>query len=117
MTLFERTKQTAQEKGLTLRELEKRAGLGEKSIYSWKKYTPRGSNMQKVADVLGVSVDYLLGNTDEMHPTTEEDNKKPDLDELLNDEGALMFQGMELSDDYKRALLAMLETYKGQNGK
>lgn len=116
MTIFERTKQTAINRGLTLRQVEEQAGLGQNSLYAWKKYTPKGSNLQKVADVLGVSVDYLLGNTDDKRPA-KKDDKKPDLDELLNDEGALMFQGMELSDDYKRALLAMLETYKGQNGK
>lgn len=77
MTLFERTKQLATERGLTLRQVEKQAGLGEKSIYSWKKYTPRGSNLQKVADVLGVSVDHLLGNTDEKRPSLNEmDNKQ-----------------------------------------
>lgn len=65
MTLFERTKQTAKERGLTLRQVEEQAGLGQNSLYAWKKYTPKGSNLQKVAGVLGVSVDYLLGNTDE----------------------------------------------------
>lgn len=117
MSIFERTKETAKEQGLTLRQLEEKAGLGQNSLYAWKKYTPKGSNLQKVADVLGVSVDYLLGNTDEKRPSTQQSEETPDLDELLKDEGALMFQGMELSDDYKRALIAMLETYKGQDGK
>lgn len=67
MTIYERVKSTAQTQGLSLKQLESKAGLGDGAIYKWKKYTPRGANIQKVADVLGVSVDYLLGNTDNKH--------------------------------------------------
>lgn len=117
MSIFERTKETAKEQGLTLRQVEEKAKLSNGSLYNWKKSSPKIENAQKVADVLNVSVDYLLGNTDEKRPVSPHSEETPDLDELLKDEGALMFQGMELSDDYKRALIAMLETYKGQDGK
>ncbi len=63
MTIYERVRETAKEQGMSLKQLESKAKLGDGAIYKWKKYTPRGSNLQKVADVLGVSVDYLLGNT------------------------------------------------------
>ncbi|MBS0950220.1 helix-turn-helix transcriptional regulator [Weissella minor] len=64
MTIFERTKQTAKERGLTLRQVEEKAGLSNGSLYNWKKSSPKIENVKKVADVLGVSVDYLLGNGD-----------------------------------------------------
>ncbi len=67
MTLFDRTKEMAKERGLTLRELEKKAGLGQNFLYRWKTYAPKTAYLQKVADVLDVSVDYLLGNTDEKY--------------------------------------------------
>lgn len=72
MTIFERIKQTAKQRGLTLNQLNDKANLKNNIIYSWKTKTPSVENVKKVADVLGVSVDYLLGNTDEMSPTQNE---------------------------------------------
>ncbi|SOB44015.1 Bacteriophage transcriptional regulator [Weissella viridescens] len=115
MTIFERTKQTAKERGLTLRQVEEQAGLGQNSLYAWKKYTPKGSNLQKVADVLGVSVDYLLGNTDEKRPANKnpQDMNSVELEEALRGEGAsLRFEGKELSDEYKRMILDILQNLK-----
>ena len=64
MTLFERIKKIAKEHGYTLLKLNEKAGLGTGSIYNWKTKKPTIENIQKVADVLGVSTDYLLGNED-----------------------------------------------------
>lgn len=80
MTLFERTRDTAKKRGLSLQKIAEDAGLGINSIYRWKERKPTLSNLQKVADVLGVSVDYLLGNTDEMMP-----NKKGSSNSESND--------------------------------
>ena len=43
-------------------------------------------------------------------------NEPVDLDDLLSEEGMAMFDGQPLSEEYKKALLAMLNTMKG-NGK
>lgn len=113
MTLFDRIKKIAKSKGYSLSEVSRQSGIGEKSIYTWKPsktypdgIIPKHDTLQKVADVLGVSVDYLLGNTDEKKPTDE----PVDLDKVLSDEGMAMFNGQPLSEDYKKALLAMLNT-------
>ncbi|MBX4172601.1 helix-turn-helix transcriptional regulator [Weissella viridescens] len=112
MTTFERIKQTAKDRGLTLNQLNDKANLKNNIIYSWKTKTPSVENVKKVADVLGVSVDYLLGNTDEMHPK-QTDTSKPtevNLDEALQDKGVVMkFNGKDLSDTAKRGILNILE--------
>ncbi|MBM7616688.1 transcriptional regulator with XRE-family HTH domain [Weissella uvarum] len=100
MTLFERTKQIAKERGLTLRQLEKQAGLGDKSIYAWKRYTPRGTNLKNVADVLGVSVDYLLGETEDKgeinnNSETSQDFFKIDLSDIPEQERQRVIDQME----------------------
>ena len=115
MTLFERTKETASNRGLSIQQVAKQAGLGINSIYRWKERNPTTSNIKAVADVLGVSVDYLLGNTDEMHSNKKDDNDPVDLDKVLSEEGMAMFDGQPLSDEYKKALLAMLKTMKGND--
>lgn len=67
MTPFERIKKLAKERGYSLTKLNDTAGLGTNSIYHWRTKTPSTASLQKVADVLGVSVDYLLGNSDNLH--------------------------------------------------
>ncbi len=78
MTIYERVRETAKEQGMSLKKLESKAKLGDGAIYKWKTYTPRYSNIQKVADVLGVSVNYLLDNT-------LKKDMKPEIRRISND--------------------------------
>ena len=116
MTLFERVKEISKKHGFSsLQTLSEQAGLSPNVIYGWKTKEPSAKTLQAVADVLGVSVDYLLGNTDEMHSNKKNDNVPVDLDKVLSEEGMAMFDGQPLSDEYKKALLAMLKTMKGND--
>ncbi|MBM7617315.1 transcriptional regulator with XRE-family HTH domain [Weissella uvarum] len=118
MSIYERVKQIAEERGFALTEVAQRAGIGEKSIYAWKPskqypdgVTPKRATLEKVAAVLGVTADDLLGLPDSANSTKQPQAVKTnDLDQLLSDEGVAMFNGQPLSDDYKHALLAMLNT-------
>ncbi|MBJ7680612.1 helix-turn-helix transcriptional regulator [Weissella confusa] len=114
MTLFERIKETAKERGISLTALSVESGLGEKTIYKWKEKEPSASRIKAVADTLGVSVDYLLGNTDEMHGNKKDDKSEIDLDKALADQGVVMrYQGKELSDKAKRGILEILKLVDG----
>lgn len=68
MTVVERIKESAKRQGYNLKTTALKAGLSENAIYSWQKYTPSSDKLAAVADVLHVSVDYLLGNTDDPNP-------------------------------------------------
>ena len=48
------------ERGITIKQLERDAELGEGTIKKWSDFNPRLENVVKVADVLGVSVDDLI---------------------------------------------------------
>lgn len=97
MTLFERVKQTAKDRGYSLQETAKLAGLGINSLYQWKNKQPSASSLQAVADVLGVSVDYLLGNTDEMHPVNKSVlSNEADLKDIMEEFNILKFDGKEI---------------------
>ncbi|MBJ7658739.1 helix-turn-helix domain-containing protein [Weissella confusa] len=114
MTLFERTKETASNRGLSIQQVAKQAGLGINSIYRWKERNPTTSNIKAVADVLGVSVDYLLGNTDEMH-SNKKDDMPVDLEEVLDKLGpTLRFEGKELTDEQKIKLYEMAKLMLGE---
>lgn len=76
MTLFERVKKISKERGFnSLRVLSEDAGLSQNVIYGWKTKEPSAKSLQLVADVLNVSVDYLLGNTDEKNPHPAKDEE------------------------------------------
>ncbi|MBS0950374.1 helix-turn-helix transcriptional regulator [Weissella minor] len=113
--LYERVKEEADKKGISLPKLATEAGIGKNAIYTWKPskqypngVKPRTEALQAVADVLGVSVDYLLGNTDEMH-TQSRLVSDADLEAAF--EGAESFDGKPLSEHDKRIMKNLLISY------
>ncbi|MCT1175541.1 helix-turn-helix domain-containing protein [Pediococcus pentosaceus] len=104
MTLFDKIKKVSKERGYSIAEVERKAGISTNYLYQWKKREPSPKSLASVAKVLGVSVDYLLGKDDK--PSTS--NEPVDLDKALSEEGIAMFDGKPLSEEYKKALLAML---------
>ena len=115
MTIFERTKEIAKKRGLSLQETATAAGIGINSIYGWKNKKPSIDRMQAVADVLGVSVDYLLGNTDDMHTNKKDESTADliaahwgiDLDNLSQEEKAIV---MARARDYVKGLVDAFES-------
>ncbi|MCK8617330.1 helix-turn-helix domain-containing protein [Fructobacillus sp. M158] len=99
--VFERIKQVAELRKLSIDSINDKAGLSNKAIYGWKKSTPKADNLQKVADVLDVSTDYLLGRTNQMN-SYDSQSKKTD---ILDDSVILAFDGMEIPEEDKEKLL------------
>ena len=56
---------------ISLNKLEKELGFGKSTISSWETKKPASDKLEKLADYFGVSVDYLLGRTDEPQPPAE----------------------------------------------
>lgn len=61
--IVDRVRQLCSEKGLTIQRLEQAAGLTNGCVSKWGVSDPKVSNLKKVADVLGVTVDELLVET------------------------------------------------------
>ena len=61
MTLVERIRALANQRNMSLPDLENATGLGNGTISRWKNASPNTDKLTKVADYLNVSVDYLLG--------------------------------------------------------
>lgn len=60
MTMFERIKEIAKNQGLSLNQLNDKAGFKPNVIYSWKTKNPSIERVQKIADVLHVSLAELV---------------------------------------------------------
>lgn len=108
MTVFERTKDLAKKRGLSLVALNDKAGLGKNTIYTWKRVKPGTEALDKVAKVLGVSTDYLLGNDD-----TKKDGLS--VDEAVDN--LRPYQGKPVSDDQKEVLKDLIKGYLDRNSK
>ncbi|QOP54907.1 helix-turn-helix transcriptional regulator [Lacticaseibacillus paracasei] len=111
MTLFERIQKVSREHAMSLRELNEKAGLGTNAIYRWKTSQPSADKLQAVADVLHVSVDYLLGNTD--NPSPKSSVKPPD----LADDNLFMYQGKPIPEEDMETLRYILDSYRKKKGK
>ena len=88
MTMFDRIKEISKKRGLTLAQLNEKVGFKQNVIYSWKTKTPSVDKVKAVADVLNVSVDYLLGNTEKSSAST-----KPKQVDLADDDYIMTYQG------------------------
>ncbi|EAD0560953.1 XRE family transcriptional regulator [Listeria monocytogenes] len=64
MTLLEVIKKLCKKRGISVTMLENELELPDNTIYQWKNRTPSVDRLQVVADYFNVSVDYLLGRTD-----------------------------------------------------
>lgn len=59
---YDRILQIAEAQKMTMRELAKRAKVGENTIYKWNKSSPQVSSLQRVAKALDVSIFYIIGD-------------------------------------------------------
>lgn len=97
----------------TIAALERKLNISNGTINKWDKVAPSSALAEQVANYFGVSVDYILGNTDA--PTTKNapDEMTPlELDKALSDEGVVMFDGKPLSEGYKKAILNVIQTMR-----
>lgn len=116
--LFDRIKLLANEKKMTIAELERKLDFGQGSISKWKKQSPSSERLQKVADYFDVSTDYLLGRTPKRryYDLTEKDEKdiSKELEEMIADlknTGAFAYSKdtSEVDKETHELLIASLE--------
>lgn len=83
MTPVERILKILDKKGISKNKMLTELGLAKNSFNNWisRGTSPSGETMQKIANYLGVSVDYLLNGTSKVAVA---DSKKAELNELFD---------------------------------
>ena len=113
MGFSERLKESRKQARLTQVEIAEKLGISQPAYASWERGAkkPTQENLVKLAQVLNVTIDYLVGNSDD-----EIANKELEDIEILfrkNSEG--------LTDDekviFRKELIAFMEERKKQFGK
>jgi transcriptional regulator with XRE-family HTH domain len=108
--IYERIKEQADNQHLSLRQLSIKSGFKSPSAISRYKQgvTPTDTAVNAIAGALGVSVDYLLGKTDDMHANKKATSNNPvDLKEVAENDNwddYLSADGRPLSDHDKNLL-------------
>lgn len=106
MNPYEKIKELTNQKGISVRELEKRLGYSNGYFSKWKNVSPNSEGLSKVADYFGVSIDYLLGRE------SSDNVKETELRKAL--ENVMSFDGEELTENDKDAIIAYMMGRKGK---
>ncbi|GFH40843.1 helix-turn-helix domain-containing protein [Lactococcus insecticola] len=103
---FEIIKSLANEKKLSINQLERELGYSRNSLanYKSKKSKPSAKRVDELAKFFNVSTDYLLGNTDKRSSQLD-----IDLDEALDK--SVAYDGNELSENDREAIKYLLKDY------
>lgn len=120
---FERIKELAKKQGLSLNQLEEKLGYSKNTLYSLKRQKVSTDRLQEIADFFRVSLDYLLGRTN--NPKIADDQEKfyfegqeVDVEELAGT--AMRFNGKPLTDKDKKSIQSIIEAFlrsqEGGNG-
>ena len=119
MGLYENVKKAANAKGYSINRLEKELGFARSYIGKFKTITPSVDKIQKIADFLGVSTDYLMTGKEDV-PQAPQLNARDKRDiakdlesimEKLNnqEDGPASFDGQDLPEDDRELFAAQLE--------
>lgn len=95
MPLRENVQACADKYGISIRKLEQRLHIANKSISTWNEHRPSVDKVCAVADFFGVSVDWLLGR-EESHSEQET---------------SLLALFRKMSADHQRDLLRIAESF------
>lgn len=108
MRLYENVKEAAKAKGYSINRLEKELGFARSYISKFKNITPSADKIQKIADFLDVTSEFLLNGKESSSESTltAKDNRDiaKDLDNIMEkltagEDGPASYNGEELSPD------------------
>ena len=110
MCFIDRLEELRKEKNISRKQLLEDCGLGKNQITYWeqKNIIPNLSTLTILSNYFGVTVDYLLG---------ESDQKTVPMKELEGVDFALSGEIREISENEKQDLLDYIRFKKSQRGK
>ncbi|GIQ63591.1 transcriptional regulator [Paenibacillus cisolokensis] len=121
MSLGRRIKELRLERKLTQQQIAEKLGMGRSNFGHIEndRVTPTAEDLQKIADILETSTDYLLGRSD-LKFQTKIENPNPipswatyrdrlDFKKLLEEDAPVMFDGVPIDEEDKEKVLKVME--------
>lgn len=107
---FEKVRELARKKGLSLNQVEEKLGYSKNTLYSLKRQKVSSERLQEIADYFNVSTDYLLGRTENPNIAKDGDASAPlDLRDIAAQ--SMLFDGKPLSEEDIDFITAVLEAH------
>ena len=107
---FEKVRELARKKGLSLNQVEEKLGYSKNTLYSLKRQKISSERLQEIADYFNVSTDYLLGRTENPHIAKDGDASAPlDLRDIAAQ--SMLFDGNPLTEEDIDFITAVLEAH------
>lgn len=119
MGLYENVKEAAKNKGYSINKLEQELGFARSYIGKFKTITPSVDKIQKIADFLGVSVEYLTtGEEKEESPIYYTNEETTAVAQKLFEDDKVLFDVYRSSDkdrliEYAKKLKALRDMEEG----
>lgn len=113
MTVFERVKILAKNRSKTIKQVTLDLGYSENYFYSLKSgKQPSAEKLKELADYFNVSVDYLLGRTENPNPV---DKNQLTVEEALS--SVMSSDGKPLTENDREILSGIIEAYLEKKNK
>ena len=107
---FEKVRELARKKGLSLNQVEEKLGYSKNTLYSLKRQKVSSERLQEIADYFNVSTDYLLGRTENPNIAKDGDASAPlDLRDIAAQ--SMLFDGKPLTEEDIDFITAVLEAH------
>lgn len=101
-------------KGRKDSDVAKATGITKSTFSDWKngRSSPKQDKLQKIADYFGVSLDYLLGRTDEKESTTKTENTTELLEEEFPEGVQVLRRATkELTPEARNTMLRLMKAF------
>lgn len=109
---FEKIKELADKKGISINRLEEQLGFSRNTIYNMKTKKPNAERIAEIADYFNVSTDYLLGRTDNPRIASDDTTSEYTTEDLRKmARNAKTFDGKPLTDEDVDAITNIIEIY------
>lgn len=104
--LTERLKNLRKEAGLTQKQIAEKLQVGQNSYSNWEKgkRTPIQPTIEKLAEILNTSTDYLLGKTD-----IPDRDLEIDIDNAIDN--SVAYDGTPITDNDREIIKNFLKDY------
>ncbi|WP_313585273.1 helix-turn-helix domain-containing protein [Lacrimispora sp.] len=121
MGLYEQIRDVAKARGYSINRLEQELGFARSSINKFNKNAPSADKLQKIAETLGVTVDYLMtGNLveDSEHYYANEETREIAQEIFENpDLRSLFHAARDLTPERLKAHIDFMQSLKQQEEK
>ena len=108
MSIYQRIKELAIEKKISIRELEKTLKFSNGAINKWEEKAP-SDKLEKVANYFNVSTDYLLGRTNNRFYGLSDKQREISIEQALD--SVMSYDGKPMTDNDREILKGIIEAY------